>query len=157
MDGSRVRRVMKDFERVLVPTDFSDAAEQAWTTATRLACALGAELLLLHVFVETPLFSETPFSARNVRDVYEAQRAWVEKELEQWAIHAREAGARARTLLRTGAPHHEILAAVDDQRADLIVMGTHGRGGVERALLGSVADRVVRLARCPVLSVRARP
>lgn len=148
---------MKDFERILVPTDFSDAAEQAWAKAITFARALGAELVLVHVFVETPLFSETPFNAGKIREVYDSSRAWAEKELEQWAIHAREAGARVRTLLRTGAPHHEILGAVDDQRIDLIVMGTHGRGGVERALLGSVADRVIRLARCPVLSVRARP
>jgi nucleotide-binding universal stress UspA family protein len=57
--------------------------------------------------------------------------------------------------LRTGVPHGEIVAAATDERADLIVLGTQGRGGLEHALLGSVAERVVRLAPCPVLTVRA--
>jgi nucleotide-binding universal stress UspA family protein len=56
--------------------------------------------------------------------------------------------------LRSGVPHQEIVALARDERADLIVIGTHGRGGINRALLGSVADRVVRLAPCPVLTVR---
>ncbi|MGH7400110.1 MAG: universal stress protein, partial [Candidatus Rokuibacteriota bacterium] len=60
----------------------------------------------------------------------------------------------ARPALRTGAAHREVVALATDERADLIVIGTHGRGGVDRALLGSVADRVVRLAPCPVLTVR---
>ena len=66
---------------------------------------------------------------------------------------ARRGSARGRAL-RTGVPHEEIVALAQDERADLIVIGTHGRGGINRALLGSVADRVVRLAPCPVLTVR---
>lgn len=140
--------------RLLVPTDFSAAAEEAWRTARRLAQSLGAELVLVHVFVEAPLYSESPFSGRRLREVYESARGWAEEKLEQWAGEARASGLTVRTKFRTGMPYQEIVMAAGECDADLIVMGTHGRGGVERALLGSVADRVIRLAPCPVLSVR---
>ena len=68
--------------------------------------------------------------------------------------NARAAGLTVGIATRDGIPYHEIVALAQDKRADLIVIGTHGRGGVNRALLGSVADRVVRLASCPVLTVR---
>ncbi len=147
---------MSAFARILVATDFSAAAERAWTRATALARPLGAELVLVHVFVEAPLYSETPFNAPEVREVYESGKAWVSEQLEQWAGHAHAEGLRARTVLRTGVPYREILAVAAEEQADLIVMGTHGRGGFERAMLGSVADRVVRLATCPVLTVREK-
>lgn len=89
--------------------------------------------------------------------MYKAAAAWAEKELAAWVETAREAGLTVRTLVKTGAPHEVIVAAADELGADLIVLGTHGRGGINRALLGSVADRVVRLAACPVVTVRERP
>lgn len=140
--------------RILVATDFSGPAAAAWSTARGLARALHAELLLVHVFAETPLFSEGPFAGPRVRDVYAAGRAWVDKTLEEWASAARAEGATVRVQVREGLPYREIVVLAGEERADLIVVGTHARGGLERALLGSVADRVIRLAPCPVLSVR---
>ncbi len=142
------------FSRIVVPTDFSACAEEAWTLAGRLADAFGAELVLLHVLVEGPLFHEGPFNMDKARKVYEAARKWAEESLEQWGGTAREKGLKVRWVLRTGVPYREIVALATDERADLVLMGTHGRGGIDRALLGSVADRVVRLAPCPVLTVR---
>jgi nucleotide-binding universal stress UspA family protein len=141
------------FRRILVPTDFSAQSEEAWRVARRLAAAVGAELVLLHVVVETPLFSEGPFTGERVREVYESARAWGTAKLAEWTRAAGDLAVTAR--VRTGAPHAEILAAAVAEHADLVVIGTHGRGGVERALMGSVADRVIRLASCPVLAVRA--
>jgi nucleotide-binding universal stress UspA family protein len=141
------------FARILVATDFSEASEEAWTTARSLAQSLGAELVLLHVLVEAPLYSEAPFSGPRVREVYAAARAWAEKQLERWAAEARAAGLAVRVELRSGVPYREIVKAARN-KADLLVVGTRGLGGVERALLGSVADRVRRLASCAVLSVR---
>lgn len=142
------------FYRIVVPTDFSGCAEEAWRLAQRLATSLGSELLLAHVLVETPLFEEGPFTMEKTRRVYEATRKWAEEAIEQWAGAARDKGLKIRTVLRTGVPYREIVALATDERADLVLMGTHGRGGLDRALLGSVADRVVRLAPCPVLTVR---
>ena len=142
------------FYRIVVPTDFSTCAEQAWALAQRLGGALGSELVLVHVLVEAPLWSEGPFTMDRAREVFEAARTWAGERLEEWAAGARGKGLTARLALRTGAPHEEIVALATDERADLVVIGTHGRGGVNRVLLGSVADRVVRLAPCPVLTVR---
>ncbi len=142
------------FYRVIVPTDFSGGSEEALGVAVRLGSAAGSELVLIHVLVQAPLFSEGPFATRRTRDVYEVARQWAGERLEEWAAKARTAGVPARSALRSGVPFKEIVAAATDERADLIVMGTHGRGGINRALLGSVADRVIRLAPCPVLTVR---
>ena len=143
------------FYRIVVPTDFSDCAEEAWGLAQRLAAASGAELVLVHVLVEAPLFNEGPFTMDRVRKVYEAARKWGQESLDAWMAEAQTKGLKARVSLRTGVPYREIVDLVTDERADLVVIGTHGRGGIDRALLGSVADRVVRLAPCPVLTVRA--
>jgi len=142
------------FYRIVVPTDFSACAEEAWGLAQRLSRALGSELVLAHVLVETPLYDEGPFTMERTRKVYEAARQWAEETIEHWASAARDKGLKVRTVLRTGVPHREIVALATDERADLVLIGTHGRGGLDRALLGSVADRVVRLAPCPVLTVR---
>jgi len=123
------------FYRIVVPTDFSTCAEEAWALAQRVAQTCGSELVLVHV-LEAPPDTE------------------IGKTLEQWAAQARQRGLKARIAVRTGAPHQEVVALATDERADLVVIGTHGRGGLNRALLGSVADRVVRLAPCPVLTVR---
>jgi len=142
------------FYRIVVPTDFSPSSEDAWALAQRLATALGSEILLVHVFTEAPLWGEGPFNSEHVREVFAAGRTWVTDKLEEWARPARTAGIRVRPVLREGVPHEEIVALATDERADLILLGTQGRGGLNRALLGSVADRVVRLAPCPVLTVR---
>jgi nucleotide-binding universal stress UspA family protein len=142
------------FSRILVPTDFSAGSEAAWRAAQRLAGALGAELVLVHVFVETPLFFEGPFAGERVREVYASARAWVQEQLDKWAADARATGRTVRAALRTGVPYQEIVAAARDEGADLVVLGTHGRGGLDRALLGSVADRVIRTAPCPVMTIR---
>ena len=142
------------FYRVIVPTDFSSCAEEAWAMAQRLAAALGSELVLVHVLADAPLYGEGPFTMDRTRKVQEAARQWVEENLERWAGAARTRGLKVRTALRSGVPHREIVLVATDERADLVVMGTHGRGGLDRALLGSVADRVVRLAPCAVLTVR---
>ncbi len=142
------------FYRIVVPTDFSTCAEEAWGLAQRLAAAFGSELVLVHVLVEASLFEEGPFSMDRTRHVYEAARKWAEESLEEWAGKARGKGLTVRPVLRTGVPYREVVAVATDELADLVLMGTHGRGGINRALLGSVADRVIRLAPCPVLTVR---
>src|SRR5262249_8532596 len=95
------------FTRILVATDFSPTSEGAWLAARRLAKRLGAEVVVLHVLVEAPLFSEGPFTMKHARNVFEAARAWVEKTLGEWAATATTGGVPARWTVRTGAlwPH----------------------------------------------------
>ena len=142
------------FYRIIVPTDFSSCSEEAWRLAQRLAGMSGAELVLTHVLTEAPLFREGPFIMPKVREVFEAARSFADASLQEWVAKARAEGLSARAALRSGVAYQEIVTLAVDERADLIVIGTHGRGGIDRALLGSVADRVIRLAPCPVLTVR---
>lgn len=144
-------------KKILCATDFSSCAEQAIDQAVRLARALGAELVLLHVAVEAPLFREGLAGSEEVRRVFAAQRDWARATLEERAAACRGAGVPTVALVVPGVPAQEILSAAETEAADLIVLGTHGRGGFARWLLGSVADRVVRSARCPVLTVRELP
>lgn len=141
------------FRRIVVPTDFSACAESAWAVALRAAHGSSAEVVLVHVVVDTPRFAEGAAGA-DLRETLAGARQWAERELNQRVVAATNSGVSARGVLRTGVPHEQILAVAAEEGADLIAIGTHGRGGFERALLGSVADRVIRLAPCPVLSVR---
>ena len=142
------------FYRIVVPTDFSGGSEDAWAPAQRIAEAVGSEIVLVHVFVEPPSYGEASLPVDSAWQVIESARKWVEQELEKWAGAAKEKGISVRTFVRTGSPYQGIVDLATDERADLVVMGTHGRSGMSRILLGSVADRVIRLAPCPVLTVR---
>jgi nucleotide-binding universal stress UspA family protein len=134
--------------------DFSTCAERAWDLALRLTVANGGELVLTHILSEAPSWSEGTQSMDRVRHVLDSAREWVEAELERRAADARTRGVTVRVAVRSGSPWQEIVDLASDEQADLVILGTHGRGGLGRALLGSVADRVVRMAPCPVLTVR---
>jgi universal stress protein A len=142
--------------KILHPTDFSECAEEAREVALKLAGALGAELILLHVSVETPLYREGLMSARQLTTFFEEVREWAKKTLEERAAHARGMGIPTLAKVVTGTAHQEIVETARQEGVTLIVMGTHGRGGLERILLGSVADRVIRTAPCGVLTLRER-
>jgi nucleotide-binding universal stress UspA family protein len=140
--------------KILHPTDFSDCATGAQGTAVDLAQKLGGEIVLLHVLVETPLYGEGLLSGPRVQSVYDAQRKWAEEALEARAADLRGGGVKTSWRANAGVPFEEIVKIAGEERPDMIVMGTHGRSGLNRVLLGSVAERVIRLAPCPVLTVR---
>jgi universal stress protein A len=140
--------------KILHPTDFSECAARAQATAVDLVRRLGGEIVLLQVLVETPLYGESVLNMPTVRSVYEAQRKWSEATLEARAADLRQGGTKTSWRVQVGVPFEEIVKVAEEERADMIVMGTHGRGGLNRMLLGSVAERVIRLAPCPVLTVR---
>jgi nucleotide-binding universal stress UspA family protein len=123
----------------------------------QLARALGAELILLHVAVEAPLFREGVTGGRELERVFKEQREWARKTLEEHAAECRGQGVPTLARVVTGAPHHEIVETAKREDAAFVVMGTHGRGTLARFLLGSVADRVVRAAPCAVVTRRAVP
>lgn len=140
--------------KIVHPTDFSECANEAQAVAVDLARKLAADLVLVQVLVEAPLYSEGFISRRQVQTVYDAQRKWSEETLEARAEQLRQSGTKTSWRVQAGAPHEEIVRTAEEEGADMIVMGTHGRGGLNRIVLGSVAERVIRLARCPVLTVR---
>ena len=139
--------------RILVATDFAESAERALACAVQLARRHGAELVLVHVYMDLPAYPE--ITAGQVVAIYEEQRAWIEAALERRARAARGEGLLARAVLRTGPAASTIAETAKDEGADLLVVGTHGRSGLDRLILGSVAERVVRLASCPVLVVKS--
>jgi nucleotide-binding universal stress UspA family protein len=94
-----------------------------------------------------------PLTGERVSEFSIAGREWAAK-LEEWARMPDDTTCTVRTLLRVGRPYEEILAGAKEQEVDLIVMATHGRGEVHRLLVGSVADKVIRFAPCPVLTVK---
>ncbi|MFB6219011.1 MAG: universal stress protein [Halobacteriaceae archaeon] len=132
---------------ILVPTDGSEGAARATEHAVELAATYGATVHALNV-VE-PAYS-TDFNAGELRASLEAAG---EEAVEAVADRAAEAGVEAVTAVVEGDPHREILSYAEAVDADLVVMGTHGRTGLDRYLLGSVAERVVRTADAPVLTV----
>ncbi len=145
---------MKAFRHILLATDFSGASAPAWKRGLALARATGARLLVVHV---VPSLAQ----AQAVRWAYQEMeaeiRADAQKRLTALVARARKAGVRARGLLLSGTPAHEAIGrAARGQKADLIVVGTHGRTGMAGALIGSVAARIVATAPCPVLTVRSR-
>ena len=111
-------------------------------------------IVLVHVFIEPPPYGDLPHGAGPAWEGIERAHTWVEQELDKWASAARGEGISVRAVVRTGEPYRGIVDLATDERADLVVMGTHGRSGMSRILLGSVADRVLRLGPCPVLTVR---
>jgi nucleotide-binding universal stress UspA family protein len=100
-----------------------------------------------------PRAFEGPLTGETVHEFSVAGRQWADL-LERWAGEARGTGGKVHTVLRVGVPYREIVAAVTDEGADLVVLATHGRGEIHRLLVGSVADKVIRMAPCPVLTVR---
>jgi universal stress protein A len=140
------------FKRILCATDFSDTAEAAWEVACDLAHTHRAELILVHAFTELPVYPEV--AVVSVQRVWEEQRAWVQQAVEERVRAASTRGLPARAVVTTGPAPESIVDTASAERADLIVIGTHGRTGLTRLVIGSVAERVVRIAPCPVLIVK---
>jgi universal stress protein A len=142
------------FQRIVCATDFSDTAEAAWEVACGLAAVHRAELTLVHVFPDLPPSPDV--AVPSVMEVWEEQRRWVSQELERRVADAVARGLRSRAVLKMGPPAAGLVEAVNEVGGDLVVVGTHGRTGLERVLLGSVAEQVVRAAPCAVLTVKPR-
>jgi len=137
--------------KILVPVDFSECSRKALHYATALAKQCQAEILLLHVLEMPPI----PVQAFETAFLEAPAEESVEKELSEWQAQVGST-APVKTLVCSGSASPEIVRTADENNMDLIVIGSHGRTGLARLLLGSTAERVVRHAPCPVLVVRER-
>jgi nucleotide-binding universal stress UspA family protein len=142
---------MITLKKILVPTDFSDHSEKAIQYGAELASKFGAELHLLHLVETVPvMYGEgaiySPETKAHFKDV-------AARQLNDLKLDVTDAVNVLRTV-RNGHPFVETVRYAKDNDVDLIVIGTHGRGAIAHMLLGSVAERVVRKAPCPVLVVR---
>jgi nucleotide-binding universal stress UspA family protein len=149
---------MAEFTRLLCPIDFSDASRHAVEHATVLARCYEATVIGLHV--HNPAYAPVgtiglPNKGGTVFAAPAASRR-LHQELDSALASATAAGIPLETAIEEGAPASQILSGVTRHRADLVVMGTHGTSGLERLLLGSVTEKVIRKASCPVLTVPPR-
>ena len=135
-------------KKILFPTDFSTTAEAAFAEAESLAKARGATLLILHV--QEPMLA---YDGGSYYGPIEPTSLLLDKMLHEVLPMDRSIPVEHR--LAMGEPAAEIVRTANQEHVDLIVMGTHGRGGLSRFLMGSVAESVVRHARCPVLTYKA--
>jgi universal stress protein A len=145
---------MLSIHRILFPTDFSEPAEYAWPYALTFAQEFGAELHLLHVITPPPRVTEAYAvdvdPERTVHTLAMEASASLDQQVEV---------AKSRELIfcrevRLGVDYREIIDYASKHEIDLIVMATHGRTGLAHVLLGSVAEKVVRKAPCPVLTIK---
>jgi nucleotide-binding universal stress UspA family protein len=145
--------VSMPFRRVLVPIDFDEVSDHALAVAADLAEANKAELTILHV-VDLPPYAYANFGASlPPPDVLGALETHARESLEQRVRRVRAKGIASHALLASGVPWRKILGAMDDVNPDLVVIGTRRRAPLQHALLGSVAERVLRVSPVPVLTV----
>lgn len=149
---------MSNFEwkKVLCPVDFSPPSLKALEVAVEIGRRFDAELVLFHAYQlpTVPVLEGAilpgPGTFRDVLDT-------VERDLSAWEAEAKRRGAtKVSSVKAMGTPHEEIVRHATECGADVVVMGTHGRTALKHVLLGSVAEKVVRYADCPVLTIRAR-
>ena len=147
------------FTKILSATDFSEDSDLAISFAEELARRFTAEIILLHVDQPLPPVMVSPdmgpvMDVGAMTRIAEDQRMLAQKELDKIVNRLRDGGLKARSVLKVGSPFLEVIHTAQGEGADLIVLGTHGRTGLAHVLMGSVAERVVQKAPCPVLTIR---
>lgn len=142
---------MAEIRRILAATDFSDYSGEAVDYAVNLAKFFGAELYLLHVF-QNPFLS----NVSQLDAVVEELKNEASRRLLSFSERLQDRGVKVIPVFKEEVPFVQILKTSEEVEADLIVLGTHGHTGLDHLLMGSVAERVVQRASCPVLTVRPR-
>jgi nucleotide-binding universal stress UspA family protein len=143
--------------RILVPTDFSKHAEPALTYAAEMAEKFGAELILLHVVQDlTMTLPDAVMPAPPPVPPIDELTAQARTNLEHLVRDRKLEGFTPRLAVTVGDPADAIVHTAEQEKADLLVITTHGRTGLAHLLLGSVAEHIIRRAKCPVLTVRSQ-
>lgn len=146
---------MISIKKILFATDFSECAKAAQEYAAAFADQFHAELHLLHVLPDVALMMPDPGTALSLPQNYLVDlKTEAEKSLNKVFADAAKSGRTIIRSVRMGNPFIEIVKYAEENKVDLIVIGTHGRGALMHLLMGSVAEKVVRKAGCPVLTVR---
>jgi len=142
---------MAKFKKILVPVDFTEYSNQAISYAEMLAKTLQGKILLFHVIEQ---FTYSVSDTIQVMDHYTTLKEIAQQMLDTKKKQVAKKGLVVETRVLKGNPALEIVKYSENKRTDLIVMGSHGRTGIQHLVLGSVAERVVRMASCPVLTVK---
>jgi nucleotide-binding universal stress UspA family protein len=141
-----------NLKRILVPTDFSESARHALRYGQSFAREYGAELLLLHVVENLTVGYASDLFPVPMAEVFEEISGYAKAELSKLGDEVRGKGLNVRELVIQGKPSAEIVRVAREETADIIVLGTHGKGMLDKALFGSTAERVIRRSPCPVLT-----
>jgi nucleotide-binding universal stress UspA family protein len=148
---------MFKIQKIVCPVDFSNCAQQALNYASELAKQFDAELSIVHAY-EDPAAYVTPMPMSGYvgpgAELLLELRKQLEVRLAQTKAEVEARGVRVRSELLEGTPYRVVLDWAKEFGADMIVVGTHGHTGLTHALLGSVTERIVRMAHCPVLTIR---
>ncbi len=139
---------------ILFPTDFSNGARAAMDHAVSLARDYKAKLILLYVIQDISIAEWYIPSSLSVTDLVEDMQKSAWKEMDKWAAEVAARVSDVEKSVVRGVPFVEIIRTAKEKTADMIVIGTHGRTGIDHMLFGSTAEKVVRKAPCPVLTVR---
>jgi universal stress protein A len=148
---------MSRMRLIMHPSDFSTASRPAFARAVETAKERRAELLIVHVLSTViPLASDGYVSPKTYDEILKASREDAQRQLDRLVASAQKARVKARGVILEGVAWEELVRLASRRKADMIIMGTHGRTGLSRLFLGSVAERVIGHAPCPVLTVRAK-
>ena len=141
---------------IMVPTDFSEHSRKALDYATAFARQFNAMIVLMHAIEPLAYSADYGYGVVTLQEPNEILLSNAKTHLANWGKTKESGDLFATPVLRTGTPHHEIVLCAKEMEIDLIIVGTHGYSGLNHVLLGSVAERVVRHAPCPVLVVRGK-
>lgn len=139
---------------ILFPTDFSQGARAAMDYALSLAQDYEAKLILLYVIQDISIAEWYIPSSISAADLIEDMQKSAEREMDKWSAEAETKVPAVERMVRRGVPFVEIIGTAKEKQADMVVIGTHGRTGIDHMLFGSTAEKVVRKSPCPVLTVR---
>jgi nucleotide-binding universal stress UspA family protein len=143
--------------RIVHPSDFSSASSAAFRKAIEMAKADRAELMIVNVIGPiVPIAGDGYMAPKMYEDLRASAIGWSRKQLHKLVAKAKQSRVRAKAFILEGPAPDQIVRFAKSKRADMVVMGTHGRSGFKKLLLGSVAERVVAGARCPVLTVHGK-
>jgi nucleotide-binding universal stress UspA family protein len=144
-------------KKILHATDFSKASARALQEAIKLAKDNGAQLLVVHVIEPTPYVAGGEFGGAEIYTKLEDMaRHNAQSSMSKLMQRLKKSKIKAESLLLRGLSHEQIVKAAKNKRADMIIIGTHGRTGLSKLFMGSVAGKVIALANCPVMTVRGR-
>ncbi len=148
---------MLPLKKILCPTDFSDPSFEALDAASEMAGHFSGELIVVHVVPPIPVMATGHMSpaAFNVHEYQEEMEKSSKNELDQYIAEKVPESVSARGMVLVGNPGDQIVDTAEDEDVDIIVIATHGQTGLKRVVFGSVAEKVVRHAKQPVLTVRA--
>lgn len=141
------------FQKILLPTDFSDESLYALSYAVDLAKMFNAKLYLLHVIYDIEKASNLHIPHPSITELYKDLESHAKRNLDSFGIDMREELKNVETIVKRGIPYDEIINFASANNIDLIIIGTLPRSGVERFFVGSTTQRVIRNAPCPVLVV----